>query len=106
MLRLPERIFGYEEERPPMDKPGHLADIRVGMTLMFKTEGSETLAGIPGKVIEIWPRFRSGDRLVTLEYMQPVKFRKAFITHIDAFVSELCQPDEFQLSLQAVARGV
>ena len=65
----------------------------VGMLLTFKTIESEPLAGVPGKVVFIWPRFRSGDYLVTLEYAAPVKFRNAYITQIDAFLSELCQLD-------------
>jgi len=62
------------------------------MTLAFKPAASETLADIPARVVEIWPRFRSGDYLVTLEYAQPVKCGRDFIRHIDAFFSELYQP--------------
>ena len=46
---------------------------RLGMTLAFKPAASEALADIPAHVIDIWPRFRSGDYLVRLEYAQPVK---------------------------------
>lgn len=60
-----------------------------GMTVAFKATASEALAGIPATVIDVWPRFRSGEYLVTLEYGTPVKFRKALIRHVDAFVSEL-----------------
>lgn len=63
----------------------------VGMTVTFKSESSPTLAGIPAHVSYVWPRFRSGDYLVTLEYAEPVKFRNTLIRHIDAFVSELEQ---------------
>jgi hypothetical protein len=59
------------------------------MTLAFAEHASQPLAGIPGKVIQIWPGFHSGDCLVTLEYSRPVKFRNALITRIDAFVSQL-----------------
>ena len=62
---------------------------RLGMTLALKPGASEPLAGIPGTVIEIWPRFPSGDYLVTLEYAQPVKVRHEYIRHIEAFASEL-----------------
>lgn len=65
----------------------------VGTTCAFKPAAAPRLADIPGKVSAIWPRFRSGDYLVTLEYARPVKFGKEFITHIDAFVSELCCDD-------------
>ncbi len=60
-----------------------------GMAVSFKTGASETLAGIPARVTDIWPRLASGDYLVTLEYSQPVKFRNSFITHIEAFMSDL-----------------
>lgn len=64
----------------------------VGMAVTFKSESSPTLAGIQAHVSYVWPRFRSGDYLVTLEYAEPVKFRNTVIRHIDAFVSELEQP--------------
>ena len=64
----------------------------VGMTLAFKDDQSDPLAGVPAHVIHIWPRFRSGDYLVTLEYAEPVKTSQGLIAHIDAFVSELYQP--------------
>jgi hypothetical protein len=64
----------------------------VGMAVTFKSDSSPTLAGIPAHVSYVWPRFRSGDYLVTLEYAEPVKFRNTLIRHIDAFVSELEQP--------------
>ena len=60
-----------------------------GMTVAFKASESQFLAGIPATIIDIWPRFRSGEYLVTLEYASPVRFRKTLIRHIDAFVSEL-----------------
>ena len=60
-----------------------------GMTLAFKTSVSSDLAGIPAHVVYVWPRFRSGNYLVTLEYPRPVKLGKEFITGIDAFASEL-----------------
>ncbi len=63
----------------------------VGMFVTFKG-GSSPLAGIPARVTYVWPRFRSGDYLVTLEYAEPVKFRNSLIKHIDAFMSELEQP--------------
>jgi len=54
---------------------------------------AEPLADTSGTVVEVWPRFRSGDYLVTLEYAQPVRLGKELIYHIDAFVSELrCGP--------------
>ena len=41
-------------------------------------------------MISIWPRCRSGNYLVTLEYPQPIKTTAGVIAHIDAFLSELC----------------
>ena len=63
-----------------------------GMTLAFTPAASADLAHIPARVIDVWPRFRSGDYLVTLEYDQPVKLQHQLIRRIDAFVSELYQP--------------
>ena len=63
---------------------------KLGMALAFDATPTEPLAGIPARVIYIWPRFRSGDYLVTLEYAQPVKTKEGLIGHIDAFLSELC----------------
>ncbi len=70
----------------------HFTKPGIGMTYAFS--GDTPLADIPAKVIHIWPRFRSGDYLVTLQYNQPVKFHNQWIRHIDAFVSELYQPVE------------
>jgi hypothetical protein len=64
----------------------------IGMVLAIKASAAEPLAGIPGRVIHIWPRFRSGDYLVTLEYEQPIKTQQGLIAHIDAFMSELDRP--------------
>lgn len=70
---------------------GHNAStrVRVGAQCTFADPVAETLADASGTVIEIWPRLRSGDYLVTLEYAQPIKVGKELISHIDAFVSEL-----------------
>lgn len=65
---------------------------RVGMQLAFTTAASLPLADIPARVIYVWPRFRSGDYLVTLEYITPVRLDRQLIQHIDAFMSELYQP--------------
>lgn len=62
---------------------------QIGTTYAFTADAAKELAGIPANVISIWPRFRSGDYLVTLEYTRPVKLRNQVIQHIDAFVSEL-----------------
>lgn len=60
-----------------------------GMAVAFKRDASETLGGIPARVTDVWPRLSSGDYLVTLEFREPVKFRKAYIRHIEAFMSDL-----------------
>ncbi|HEX6289028.1 MAG TPA: hypothetical protein VFZ66_07545 [Herpetosiphonaceae bacterium] len=67
----------------------HESKPMVGMILAFKNHPSHPLAAIPARVIYVWPRFRSGDYLVTLEYDRPIKFKNEFITRIDAFMSEL-----------------
>jgi hypothetical protein len=51
-----------------------------------------SVAGVPVRVIHVWPRFQSGDYLVILEYPEPVRAKEGPIAHIDAFVSELYQP--------------
>ncbi len=63
-----------------------------GMQLTFAANASAELAGIPAEVVDIWPRFRSGDYLVTLEYSEPVRLGKDIVRRIDAFVSELEVP--------------
>ena len=63
----------------------------IGMTLAFRKTASASLADIPARITHIWPRFRSGDYLVSLEYAKPVKYKNHFISHIDAFMSELYQ---------------
>jgi len=62
------------------------------MAVAFKPDASKSLSGIPARVTDIWPRLASGDYLVTLEYAEPVKFRNIFITHIEAFMSDLEPP--------------
>ena len=60
-----------------------------GTIMAFKKSGSDELAGIPARVVQVWPRFRSGAYMVTLEYPRPVRLGKQLITHIEAFASEL-----------------
>ena len=67
-----------------------------GMKLAFRPGTEDALAGIAAKVVHIWPRFPSGDYLVTLEFAHPVKVRNVFLRQIDAFVSELYQPQPAQ----------
>src|SRR5919199_5840921 len=75
-----------------------------GMTLAFTPAASADLAHIPARVIDVWPRFRSGDYLVTLEFEQPIKLQNEVIRHIDAFFSELYQP-AYCIPAQAVHHG-
>src|ERR687886_1127125 len=63
-----------------------------GMTLAFTPAASADLAHIPARVIAVWPRFRSGDYLVTLEFAQPIAWHHEVIQQIEAFMSELYQP--------------
>jgi hypothetical protein len=62
------------------------------MTLAFKPLSEPQLADLPARIVRIWPRFPSGDYLVTLEYARPIKVRNVYLRQIDAFVSELYQP--------------
>jgi hypothetical protein len=75
---------------------------RVGLICAFNPESSAELGQVPGKAIDVWPRLRSGDYLVTLEYAKPVKLGREFVTHIDALVSELVC--EFGLEAQRLSR--
>lgn len=61
----------------------------VGMNVAFKSTDAAPFASAPAAVIHIWPRFRSGDYLVTLELAVPVKMNEEVIAQIDAFMSEL-----------------
>jgi hypothetical protein len=85
-----------------MSAHAYSAKPAVGMDMAFKPDSSSSLAGIPARVTYVWPRFRSGDYLVTLEYAQPVKFRNTLIKHIDAFTSEL-EPTIAQAAVEALA---
>ncbi|MDP9313264.1 MAG: hypothetical protein M3R24_20665 [Chloroflexota bacterium] len=73
----------------------HLQPV-VGMTVAFKETGIEPLAGIPARVICVWPRLPSGDYLVTLEYAPPVRSGSTLVSQIGAFMSELYQPNQDQ----------
>ncbi len=66
---------------------------RVGMTLAFTTSAEPALADISATVVTVWPPFRSGSRLITLEYATPVQVGPASIKQIEAFVSEVYAPD-------------
>ena len=65
---------------------------KLGMTLAFKPMASRVLGDIPAQVVAIWPRFRSGDYLVTLEYAAPIPYHGEVIQRIEAFRTELYQP--------------
>ncbi len=67
------------------------ARTRPGMLLAFKPAASRALAHVPARVVEIGPRFRSGDYLVTLEFPRPLTYHNEVIQRIDAFRSELYQ---------------
>ncbi len=61
----------------------------VGMKVAFKSTEAAPFASVPSQVVLVWPRFQSGDYLVTLELAVPVKTHEGVIAHIDAFMSEL-----------------
>lgn len=65
--------------------------LKRGMTLAFR-DGTGELAGIPARVIDVWPRLPSGDYLVTLEYPSPIRMGHVLLQQIEAFASELYQP--------------
>lgn len=84
-----------------MTERAPLADPVIGMTFAFADHASQPLAGIPGKVIQVWSGFKSGDCLVTLEYPQPVKFRNALVKRVDAFMSQLLPIHDLEQSRAA-----
>jgi hypothetical protein len=61
----------------------------VGMNVAFKSTEAAPFTDVPSHVVHVWPRFRSGDYLVSLELAVPVKTHEGVIAHIDAFMSEL-----------------
>lgn len=62
---------------------------QLGHVFTLKESASKELAGIPAIAIAVWPRFRSGDYLVTLRFFQAVKYGSELVTQIDVFASEL-----------------
>ena len=66
--------------RPVVARHAEQLDLRGGPTAMNPTEA-----------VRVWPRFRSGDYLVTLELAVPVKTHEGVIAHIDVFMSELVE---------------
>ena len=61
----------------------------VGMKVAFKSAEAAPFSAVHCEVVYVWPRFRSGDYLVTLELVVPVKTNEGVIAHIDVFMSEL-----------------
>ncbi len=61
----------------------------VGMNVAFKSTEAAPFAAVPSQVVHVWPRFRSGDYLVSLELAVPVKTHAGVIAHIEVFMSEL-----------------
>jgi hypothetical protein len=61
----------------------------LGMRMAFTAAAEPALADLPATVVAVWPRFRSGDYLVTLEYPSPIKVGKEVVRHLDALMSEL-----------------
>ena len=59
----------------------------MGMRYTFKVGAVPSYADIPVRVVYVWPRFRSGDYLVTLEYDRPGRW--ATQEQFEAFLSEL-----------------
>jgi hypothetical protein len=81
---------------------------RPGMILAFRPDASHVLADIPARVVSVGQRFRSGEYLVTIEFARPIKYHNEVIRRIDAFRSELYQPEarvsRQQPSLAAMGR--
>ena len=83
-------IVGSVPRRPvPMLDPRGALKPVPGMRMAFRASADAELAGIPAEVTEIWPCFRPGDYVVTLEYEQPVRHGNIVSHRIYAFLSEL-----------------
>lgn len=65
----------------------------LGMTLAFKASASATLAGIPARVVLMWPPTGADERPVTLEYPEPVEVEHEAVRYVDAYMSQLYRPD-------------
>ena len=76
-----------------VQKKARWATPTLGMRVAFKAESSDTFAGLPARITQVW-RMRSGDYLVTLKLEAPVRTKAGLISYIDAFMSELCSPAE------------
>jgi hypothetical protein len=63
----------------------------INRTVALRQDVSPELGNIPAQVIRVWPRFQSGNYLVTLEYATPTRYRNHLIRHIDAFLSDLVE---------------
>lgn len=62
---------------------------RVGTAVTLKNSTGEALAGREGRISYVWPRFRSGDYLVTVKLSRPVCFERRSVSELDLFLSEL-----------------
>jgi hypothetical protein len=60
-----------------------------GMTVTFTPVAEPDLAGREAAIVEVWPRCRSGDYLVTLQYAEPLLHGNDFVYQMEAFMSEL-----------------
>ena len=67
----------------------------LGMTVAFRPSAEADLADVPARVVAIWPRLRSGEYLVTLEYARPIACHHELIQQVEAFMSELYQPADW-----------
>ena len=63
----------------------------LGMVVAFRPSAEADLADVPARVVAVWPRFRSGEYLVTLEYAPPIACHRGVVHQLEAFMSELYQ---------------
>ncbi len=61
----------------------------IGMRYRFRVGATPSFADIPVRVVHVWPRFRSGDYLLTLEYDRPAYQEIEELQQFEAFLSEL-----------------
>ncbi len=53
---------------------------------IFIDTAVEALAMTAGPISDLWPRLHSGERLVTLAYVRPIKLRREFINRLESIL--------------------
>ena len=62
---------------------------QLGMMVILHDGAGSPLAGKTAEIVDVWPRFASGETLISLRLVDPVRLGRAVIAEIDAFLSEV-----------------